>query len=212
MNEAGRTLILALGSRPCDPVEFNNRSLTIRPTQPEELDNDDLLNQARGVVVTELPGKLRVTTEFFSRAFHRACEFGLLTLSHSPTQKDRDYFIAMRDSACQGVGLLDTGRLVSFAQADDTWHRIAEKFARHAPGPGVGKVKIETLDRGLTFDFSSQCLQASVLGLRQDSGRAAGRREDGERDVPRFCQFAGAGSRTSAHALLRQNWGRGGNP
>ncbi len=158
MNAAGRTLVLALGSRACDPIEFVNRSLTIRPTLPEELANDGLLNQARGVVVAEFPGKLGVTAEYFSRAFRRTCEFGLLTLSHSPTQRDKDYFITMRDAACQGVCLHDTARLVSFAQAKETWHGIAEQLARHAPGPGVGEVVIETLDRRLKLDFSSECL------------------------------------------------------
>lgn len=157
MNEAGRTLILVLGSRPCDATEFINRSLTIKSVTPEELD-DGLLNKARGVIVSEFPGKLRVASEFFSGTFRRACELGLLTLSHSTADWDREYFVTLRDKACRTLDPTDTERFVSLAQTGDSLHNIAERLARHRPGPGVGGVIIETLDRRLKLDAATECL------------------------------------------------------
>jgi len=152
MNASARSLVLVLGSHPCDPAEFIGRGITLEAVEVTQL-TDRLLNQACGVVFSEQSGKYGVAREYFQASFQRACAFGLLTLMASPNEADRAFFTALRDEAYAGVV-----PSAPWAQSDESLAKVAEKLARHEPGPQLGQAKIETLDPRLVLDGATETL------------------------------------------------------
>lgn len=164
MTGSGRSLVLVLGQRPLDQAEFNQRGLTLRSVQVDDIaKDDDLLNQSCGILLAHYPGKYGLLNDFFQAGFRRACEFGLLTSFASSEQADLDQFIALRDQAYSGPGSSDWMSVTRWTHYDAQLTNVAEKLARHAPGPELGQAEIETLDPSLVLCEATKKLLKRVF-------------------------------------------------
>lgn len=157
MNQSSRSRVIVLGPNPIDKKEFERRRLTIDEYNLEDL-SDDLLNQARGIVLSEFPGKRRIAAEYLSGPFHRACEYGLITRMISSDETDRNYFVKHSEEVrkkwqCKGPCLA-----VPWTGIEAEIYEVAEIMARHDSGPQIGDVQIKTLDAKLELSTDVRLL------------------------------------------------------
>lgn len=158
MSDSQRSMVLIIGTKPIETLEFFRRRLTPKVVELEDL-NEELLNQSCGVVLSEFPGKYRVTQEYFLNHFLSVCELGLITSVLSSEQRDTDYIIKFRDAAL-GSNRNDSASKFEWAVCDriEAVHEVAEKLARHEPGPTLGNVAIRTLDTKLRLEAGTEAL------------------------------------------------------
>lgn len=145
MNYSNRSKIILIGHAPINKEPFVERGLTLESIELDTL-SEHMLNDARGVVLAEPPGKFRLLGRFFEKWFGSACELGLATMVFSSEPNDSNRIIALRDAAYRAIDPTATARESELPLLADSVPLIAETLARHDPGPPSGKPGIETRD------------------------------------------------------------------
>lgn len=159
MRHSERQSILLLGKHHIPETEFTQRRLTLRPIEENDLGNASITNQARGVVLSFPPGKLRLIEKYFEELFEEICGIGLMTCIYladedeDQKKKSRAYISAMAKNAYligfkkrnhKGIPTDEEiqSELSKWAYHSDSLPAIAETLAHHKPGPPMGTTRI----------------------------------------------------------------------
>jgi hypothetical protein len=152
MNNSERSLVLVLGDYPVEKAEFVERRLSLTPITIQQLDDDNLICGARGILLSSFPDKFALFKSYFENNFFRACELGLMTAAC--VVKKSTQVSALRNEAYTKAGLFEdigdpTKRMECFdalpwVYLSDKLCAIAETFARYEPGPPLGTTEIDS--------------------------------------------------------------------
>jgi hypothetical protein len=187
MINADRSLVLVLGDYPIDKTLFTRRSLKFEQIQFEQLDDNSLTYNARGVLITHYPGKFNLVKRYFEERFSQACNWGLMTAVYSGSiaaeittirnaaYKQNKMFEDIEDEKAR-EHYYDSSPWVTLNKED---YEIAQIIAHYNPGPPVGNPRIipvgETLidsHTKLTLNRAFfDCERLSVKGL--EGGKTA---------------------------------------
>ncbi len=196
MKHSDRSKVLVIGEHPIDPEPFTQRRLTFTPIKMDQLDDNDLTNSARGVLLAPHPGKFGLIYSYFEERFHRACELGLMTAVFVTDKKVQVSEIRDDLYAKYKIGddIDDIKKRRKWIESlpwvylDDRDWAFAETLARYDPGPPLGTPTIDT--SGLTdpLDPESETLlkRAFYNADRISIKRLAG----GKTAKEAFCVFA----------------------
>jgi len=140
-----RSQILVLGDKRINLESFTQRRLSLKTITFDQLNNRDLTNNARGIILAPLSGKFRDIERYFAEKYFWACELGLMTGVFSDDEVIRGRVIGMRDLIYKnykvGHDIDDSKKrqrwmenLPWFYESQDAW-ALAEQLVRHNPGP-----------------------------------------------------------------------------
>ena len=154
MKYPDRSQILVLGERQIDPEPFIQRRLTLKQITSDQLNDSDLTNSSRGIILAPFSGKFRDLDKYFTEFFFPACELGLMTAAFVDDEATRARVVSMRDQAYEkykvGKDIDDTKKREQWISNlpwvylnENAW-AIAETLVRYNPGPPLKTPFIDT--------------------------------------------------------------------
>ena len=170
LTKSERSNVLVVGPVEVDRTAFDERRLYLDPRTLDDI-NDDVLSNARGIIISDFPGKYRLTEEYFANLFERVSALGLRTavqvrgnidIAQVSKVKDSAY-ACLIERACKRLNLREAQ--VTNADVESDYVRIgldlvgvAEDFARYNSGPQLGTPTIKLLDSKTSLGSETELL------------------------------------------------------
>ncbi len=141
-----RCQVLLAGSRSVNLQPFQSRSLRIAEVDLETV-TDEQLGSSCGILIADFPGQFRQLNAYYEQVFERAFGHGLMTTVWAADAVGLDRAGQRKSSMYADHQILeDPNQSPLLIYSSQEIEPLAERLARHNPGPRLGTTKIRTLD------------------------------------------------------------------